>query len=241
MWKDNFEIIDFHSHILYGVDDGSDSLSMSLEILRELLNQGVDKVVSTSHYYNFREPLHDFLARRDDALYNLERHIKEHDLFLPEIVCGAEVRLYPGLWQESELDRLCIGNTRNILIEMPYDNWTPWMYNEIYSVASKGYTPVMAHVERYVDFVSTKEIIQNLLSLDVLIQFNCDSFEDRPKRRFMKKIIKSGYLPFLGSDCHNTTTRKPCINAACEYISKKYSDSYLKDMMNYASETISEN
>ncbi|MBQ4631003.1 MAG: hypothetical protein IJB70_08485 [Clostridia bacterium] len=241
MWKDKFEITDFHTHILPKTDDGSDSISTSVQMLSHMLSQGVDKVVSTSHYYNFNETLSSFLKRRDESIYHLERYIKEHDLFLPEIICGAEVRLYPGLWQEQELSGLCIGNSRKILIEMPYDHWTPWMYNEIYSVASKGYTPIMAHVERYIDFVSPKDITENLLPLDVLVQCNTDFILDRQKRKFVKKLMKSGCVHLLGSDCHNMTSRKPCMNEACEYIAKKYGEQVLMQIMANASSIVGEN
>ena len=75
MWKDNFEVIDFHSHILAGVDDGAPDLQTSLDMLSALSDMGVDKVVSTSHYYNSVETISSFISRRDEALYKLERHI----------------------------------------------------------------------------------------------------------------------------------------------------------------------
>ena len=238
MWKDKIEITDFHSHILPGIDDGSDSVNTSLQMLSQMAEQGVDKVVSTSHYYSSKESIKSFVSRRDEALFRLESYIREHDLHMPEIICGAEVRLYPGLWKESDLCALSIGETKYILIEMPYDNWTPWMYNEIYSVASKGYTPIMAHVERYIDFASVKDITEKLLPLDVIVQCNADFIEDRQRRKFVKKLIKNGSLHVLGSDAHNITSRKPCMKQALEYIEKKYGESLIKEFEFYASEIL---
>ena len=80
MWNDNFEIIDFHSHILPSVDDGARDTEMAVQMLEMLSSQGVDKVVSTSHYYKFSEDIQSFLTCRDESLYKLETYIKEQDL-----------------------------------------------------------------------------------------------------------------------------------------------------------------
>ena len=233
MWNDKFEIIDFHSHILPSVDDGAKDMETSVKMLEVLSSQGVDKVVSTSHYYKFSEEVQSFLNHRDESLFRLETYIKEHDLFLPEIVPAAEVRMYPELWKEPLLDKLCIGETKNILIEMPYDKWTEWMYNEIYALIAKGYTPVMAHLERYIDRIPQKEIFAKLLHMDVLVQINAESFEERGRRRFIKKLVKGGFPIVIGTDCHNLTSRKPHIDSAIKYIVKKYREDYLERIMEF--------
>lgn len=235
MWKDSFEMIDFHSHILAGVDDGAPDMQTSLAMLAMLSSQGIDKVVSTSHYYNSVEDVASFLARRDEALFRLESHIKEHDIYLPDIACGAEVRVYSGLWQEPQLNRLCIGDSRKILVEMPYDRWSDWMFGEIYSLTAKGYTPIIAHIERYIDMIPAKVIEESLLCLDVMVQCNADFVSRRSQRRFVKKLIDSGAHVILGSDCHNMTSRPPRMSEAFAYISKKFGDDCLKYMMDTAS------
>lgn len=241
MWKDSFELIDFHSHILAGVDDGAPDMQTSLSMLSALSEQGVDKVVSTSHYYNSAEDVSTFLARRDEAIFRLERHIKEHDIFMPEIIPAAEVRIYAGLWQEPQLSKLCVGESRKLLLEMPYDRWSDWMFNEIYSLIAKGYTPVMAHVERYVDMIPLKIIENALLGLEVLVQCNADFVSDRAARRFVKKLASHGRLTVIGSDCHNMTSRAPNLQQAFEYIAKKFGEQYLELLMKNALSIISEN
>lgn len=234
MLNNKFEVVDFHSHILPGVDDGSNSLETSLKMLELSHSQGVDTIVSTSHYYNFYETPESFIAKRDKAIYTLEKHIKEHDLDLPEIISAAEVRLYPELRFEENLDRLCVEGTKNILIEMPYELWTGWMYNEIYALITKGYTPIMAHIERYLGFVSEKEILTKLLAMDVYVQCNADSFFVRKRRGFIKKLVKLGRLTVIGSDFHNMDGRISHFDEAVEYLQKKYGEEYLKILMENA-------
>ena len=231
MWKERFEIIDFHTHILAAVDDGAPDIDTSLQMLSHLMQQGVDKVVSTSHYYDFADDIDSFIARRDEALFRLERHIKEHDLYLPEIIPAAEVRIFSGMWQQEQLERLCIGDTRNILLEMPYDHWSDWMYSEIYSLIAKGYTPIIAHLERYVDMIRSKEIENSLLSLEVMVQCNGTFVSNRHERRFVKKLLSQGRVAAIGSDCHNMQSRKPDVSRSFDYISRKFGDEHLEYIM----------
>lgn len=234
MWKDMTQVIDFHSHILPGVDDGAKDLEMSLQMLSLMAEQGVDKVVSSSHYYGNAESVEEFLTKRNEALFHLERYIKEHDLFTPEIIPAAEVRMYPDLSKEPMLDKLCIGESKNILVEMPYIKWHDWMYNELYMISLKGLNPVIAHIERYLDLVPLKHITEKLLSLDVFVQCNSDAFNERKERRFVKKLIKYGRVSAIGSDCHSTTARCPNMNISLEYISKKFGDDMIAYIMDKA-------
>lgn len=228
-------IVDFHSHILPGIDDGAKSLEASIEMLKLSRSQGVDTIVSTSHYYNFQEDIKTFVKRRDEAVYNLCRHINEHDIDVPEIVTAAEVRLFPDIRLEEDLDKLCIEGTRNILIEMPYSSWSGWMYNEIYALITKGYTPIMAHIERYLGPVSEKEILEKLLSMEVYVQCNADSFSERKMRKLIKKLIKLNRLTVIGSDFHNMDSRISHFDDAISYIKRKYGEEYLNVIMENAS------
>lgn len=239
MWKDNFEITDFHSHILPGMDDGAKDVQESVKMLERLLEQGVDKVLATSHYYEYREDVPSFLERRESALFKLESYIKEHDIYLPEFIPASEVRLWHGMSRDENLGKLAIGESKYILLEMPYDQWTDWMFAEVYSVASRGFIPIMAHLERYVDLIPEKVIIEKLLSLGVYVQCNAESFESRKARRFMKKLLKYKRLTVLGTDCHNLDDRPPEIEKALNYISSKFGDETLERIMANANIIIS--
>ena len=239
MWKNKFEITDFHSHILPGMDDGAKDVKESVNMLARLLEQGVDRVLATSHYYEFNEDIASYIERRDSALFKLESHIKEHDIFLPEIVPAAEVRLWHGMSGDENLEKLTIGDSKYILLEMPYDQWTDWMFAEVYSVSSRGFIPIMAHLERYVDLISEKTIIQKLLALGVHVQCNAESFESRKAKRFMKKLLKYNRLTVLGTDCHNLDDRPPEIENALLYISSKFGDDALGRIMANADVIIS--
>ena len=233
MWKD-IEIYDFHSHILPAMDDGAKDIKMSLEMLGYLTNQGVDKVLATSHYYNFNQSVEEFLIKRDESVFKLQTYIKEHDIFTPDIITACEVRLFPDMHKEEKLDRLCIEGTNKILVEMPYIHWNAWMYNEIYALISKGYEPIVAHIERYASLMGAKEIIEKLIRLNVRVQINSEFIKTRKERKLVKKLIKLKVPMVLGTDCHNLEDRKGNIKESLEYLSKKYSDEFIKEIMQNA-------
>jgi len=240
MWNDDFHLIDFHSHILPNTDDGATDVDMSIEMLSMLYSQGIDKVVATSHYFSEEESIASFLLRRDKAIELLKEAVSAKDLTLPCIIPAAEVRIYSGMSKDDCLDKLCISNSRKILVEMPYTAWSDWMYSELYTLKAKGYTPIIAHVERYIARTGIKEIEEKLLSLDVLVQINADFVLSRKAKKFVKRLIESDRLTVLGSDCHNTTTRRPDFSGAFSHITKKYGDGYLRHLMANAHSIINE-
>ncbi len=240
MWNDDFPLIDFHSHIVPNTDDGASDVDTSVAMLSMLYEQGIDKVVATSHYFSEDENISSFLARRDKGLELLMQSIQSQNLTLPSVIPAAEVRIYSGMSKDENLHRLCIANSRKILVEMPYTAWTDWMYSEIYALKAKGYVPIMAHVERYVRQVGTKDIEEKLLSLGVLVQVNADFVHSRKEKKFVKRLIETGALTVLGSDCHNTGHRAPAFTDAFRFITKKYGDEYLKHLMSNAHSIINE-
>jgi len=231
LYDGNIELIDFHSHIIPGVDDGAESPEMSLEMLIMLKKQGVDKVVSTSHYYMREGSIEDFCCTRDEALAVLKNHIDSSGADVPQIIKAAEVKLYPGLWQEENLRMLCVEGTKVLMVEMPYENWSGWMYNEVYALCTRGYLPVIVHIERYLSrYASKDDILKKLLGMSVMVQCNAESFREFRKRRLIDKILMSGKLAAIGSDCHDISGRKPDFDVAVKYIVKKYGSECLEDI-----------
>jgi len=82
-----------------------------------------------------------------------------------------------------------------------------------------------------VDMISSKEIENSLLSLDVMVQCNASFPSSRHERRFVKKLLSHGRIAAIGSDCHNMHSRKPDVSQAFNYISRKFGDEYLEYIM----------
>lgn len=217
----SYPIIDFHSHILPGIDDGSQSVSESIAMLQQLKEQGIGHVVATPHFYPNHDSPERFLKRRRKAEEALRQELLFHPL-LPEITIGAEVYFFPGMSDSDILPQLTIGQKRCILIEMPQSPWTERMYRELEWIYTKqGLVPVIAHVDRYIAPFKTHKIPQRLTELPVVVQANADFFLKRSTARMAMGMLQKDQIQLLGSDCHNLTYRAPRLGEALEKIEKR--------------------
>ncbi len=224
---------DFHSHILPGVDDGSKSVSESLEMLRLEAGRGIRRVVATPHFYAHHDTPERFLRRREDALEQL-RIAMEGQPELPEIIPGAEVYYFPGMSESEALLELTIGENGYILLEMPQPPWTETMYREIEAIyVKRGITPILAHIDRYISPFRTHGILKRLEELPVLIQANSEFFLDRHTSRMALRMLQSDQIHLLGSDCHNLTSRKPDLGDALALIEKRLGENVVERVCAY--------
>ena len=186
---------DFHAHVAPGIDHGSADLDHSLAQLSAARSAGVGVIVATSHYYmSDGIPTAEFAARRDMALDTLRAASPDGPLLVP----AAEVRLYPGLAANDGLELLAIGDTRMILIEMPYGSWEPWAYDELIAIqAERGLHIIIAHCDRY-----PRSYIDNLVRLGLDLQVNADAVDSFFGYRRVLPYLRSGAIKALGSDVH---------------------------------------
>lgn len=216
---------DLHTHILPGIDDGAKTAEESLTMLCMEREQGVDTVVLTPHFYRDRENPKHFLKRREAAMFTLGKAVlaltEEERNALPRLLIGAEVAWAPNLADWEELPELCIGNTKNLLLEMPFTLWTDRMIDQIYDLMSRtGITPVIAHLERYWK-IQRPEHIREVLELGVPVQISADVLLHFASRGSALKILKNKQAHLLASDCHNCIRRPPDLAAALDVVRSK--------------------
>ena len=206
------KIIDFHSHILPNIDDGSDSVETSLLMIDAMLNQGVDTVVATPHFYAHKDRIETFLQKRQNAFEALKKSLPNESL---NIVVGAEVAYFSGISKAQEIIDLTIDKAEVLLLEMPFQVWNEEIIGEVRRlIYSRKLTVMIAHLDRYLEIKGNKPFIRKLLSLPVVIQLNAGEFLDRKGKRKLLKIIKQQDKVVLGSDCHNMNTRPPILAKA---------------------------
>lgn len=229
-------IVDFHSHVLPGIDDGSPDTDTSIRMLRTLLKDGVDICLATPHFYCESDTVADFLDKRDNAYNKL---LKEAwNTKIPLIKLGAEVYYSPVLKKLPDLKKLCIEGTDYLLLELPYSKITPQIVADIEEIIEVyQITPIIAHVERYLRFTSYNSLT-SILELDVLSQVNCDSLLSFGSRRSACKLIKEGYIHLLGSDAHNMSSRPPRMKEAFKYIYSKFGKDYLDSLMHNSTQVL---
>ena len=162
-------IVDFHSHILPQIDDGSASIEESIAMLRLEAEQGIHHVVATPHFYAQHDSMEEFLARRAESEMRLREELEKHK-DLPDITVGAEVYFFRGISESDVLQKLTIGKSPYCLIEMPMATWTDSMYRELENIYTyHGLTPILAHIERYLD-LQTRDSLNSVLEQDVLVR-----------------------------------------------------------------------
>lgn len=214
-------MIDFHSHILPGIDDGSESLEQSLEMLAMEARQGITHVVATPHFYPRHDRPEEFLTRRNLAARTLKAAMEAHP-GLPEITLGAEVYFFRGISDSDILPELTIGDKNCILIEMPPAPWPDSVYEELTRIwERRRIRPVVAHIDRYIAPLRTHGIPERLEKLPVLVQANADFFLNPGTTRMAMKMLKADRIHLLGSDCHDPDTRKPNMGQAMKRIAEK--------------------
>lgn len=212
-------VIDFHSHILPGVDDGSQSLEMSREMLLRSGEAEVDLMVATPHFYGHRDTLEAFLERRGKARQTLGTILTPD---MPGVRLGAEVAFYSGLEELDGIEQLCIQGSNVLLLEMPFAPWTEYEWNVLTSLTlDRNLQIVLAHFERYFDFQTDPDVPQRLKDLFIYLQINAGTLLQWNKRGRWLDWISRGDAHLLGSDTHNLTTRPPNLGRARDVVKRK--------------------
>lgn len=231
------KVVDFHTHILPGIDDGSSSTEESLVMLQMEKEQGAELLVATPHFYPQNDRPEKFLQRRKAAFEQLMEKISPDDK-LPQIIPGAEVYYFKGIGQWEGLRDFAIENTNYLLLEMPMAKWDSRMYDDIYDIyRSQGLVPIIAHLDRYINIFNAKGVVENLSELPVVIQANAGFFLDKSSKRLALKLLKNNVINIIGTDCHNLQSRKPNLKAALDVIEQQLGGEYIK-RINLAGEKI---
>ena len=209
-------MVDFHTHILPEIDDGSNSVEMSIAMLGEMRKQGVDTIIATPHFSPQRQTVADFLQYRQQAIDKINPYLDGI-----KIIPAAEVKYCRNISRIEEIEKVSIGNSAYILIEMTYREWDKQTVDDVISIIDNtGLTPILAHVDRYWN-KDTEKFFDRFLDAGVLMQLNVSSFEKFWNRRRFLKLIEEGRIHLLGSDCHNMTKRFPNLDVGFKVLEKK--------------------
>lgn len=218
-------MIDLHTHILPAIDDGSESVEMSLELLRLQTLQNVETICATSHYYRERNSIADFCARRDKAYDRLAKALPQD---APRILPAAETAYFRKISECQDLKRLCIPGTRTLLLEMPFCEWNDFQLEEVNSlVLDRGFRVILAHPERFCFSAGNKERLHRLMQLPLALQINAGSLLRLSSRRLALSLLKEAPVACLASDCHDPVRRPPNLKAGRAVVAKKLGQNFL--------------
>lgn len=218
-------MIDMHSHILPGIDDGSNSIEESIEMLREAKNAGFDSVISTSHYieeyYTFNE------NQRRDLLKDIQNNLARDNIDL-KLYLGSEIYLSENILNLlKEFEASTINGTSYVLFELPLQVKPMNLYEVIYDMLRNKLVPILAHPERYKFVQESPELVLDLMDKGVLMQSNFASIIGRYGKRAqitVEKLLRNNAVHFLGTDTHkkhSIYTKMPEILVKLEKLVRK--------------------
>ena len=195
--------IDCHSHILYGIDDGSKDIEMSVDIIKKMVNMGFKEIVLTPHYISY---YHANNSLKREILYNLEKRLQEENIDI-KLYLANEVRITSNILELIKNDEISLlGNY--LFLELPFDSKIYNLDKIIYELQSNDITVILVHPERY-PYLS-KGDYQRLLDCDVIFQSNYESIIGKygfgAKKR-VKYLLENNMISLLATDVHRPTTK----------------------------------
>ena len=193
------DLVDFHSHIIPRADHGSDSVSTSLSQLKFAEKYGVSRIVATPHFYPHSNDVDSFLSRRRRGYDSLASAMGDN---APKVMLGAEVLYCDNLDKLPNLDKLCLGNSKILLLELPFTEFDRSISRTLEALIDDGYEVLLAHADRY-----PPEEINSILRREIKIQLNAISLCTIFKNRQLYDWIDNGLVVALGSDIHNTNEK----------------------------------
>lgn len=231
-------IIDIHSHILPGIDDGARDMEETKKMLNIAVKEGIDAIVATSHYDVGIEQ--EVLSRYEETFQDVLRYIGTHEI---------PIKLYRGneiYFTESVPERLhnreihTINDTSYVLIEFPMGIGYSRVESACRNLLNAGYLPILAHVERYPELHQWKRI-EELVRVGAHIQINTNSIIGKEGwiiKRFCHQLLKRRLVHVIGTDSHGSKNRRPKMKECVDYIDKKYGQSYRRRLFEDNSQRI---
>jgi len=227
------KVIDIHTHILPGVDDGAKDLNESLEIAREAERQGVSTIVATPHY--MEEGYGISPIETEKLVEKLQEEIDRAGIKV-RILSGAEVYIMPNLAKRVKEGMVAtINNSRYILIEFPMTKIPDYTDDLLYDLKVMGYTPIIAHPERYREIQSNPNRLYYWVKSGLLAQINAGSllgmFGSKVKET-AELLVDHNMVQLIASDLHSNTRRRECLEEGFSRLKERVAqraELYLKN------------
>lgn len=220
-------VFDIHNHIMWGVDDGSEDLQMSVRMLKQAVESGTTDIILTPHNKPNRRNIYTA------EIYEMVAKMKE--------ICareGLNINLYPGneIYYRMDVgERIDIGKATTmacshyVLLEYnPMDDWG-YIKQGVDDMLSRGFYPIVAHVERYANVVSDFSRAEELVDKGCYLQVNAGSIMGDfgfATKLASRKMLKAGLVSFIASDAHEDKRRTPKLDKCIKYIEKKYGEDF---------------
>ncbi|SDI42300.1 tyrosine-protein phosphatase [Natribacillus halophilus] len=217
-------MIDIHSHILPGVDDGAPHMQESLAMARQAVDQGITHIIATPHHRNghFDNEKKDIITHTqalNDAIVDERLPLMVHP--------GQETRVYGEMidgFRTGELCTLADGG-RYLFVELPSDHVPRYTGRLLYHLLQEEVIPVIVHPERNIQILKDASWLYEMVKSGVATQVTAASITGdfgKTIRKFSQQLIEHNLAHFVASDTHTTSKRPNRLRGAYEVMEKKY-------------------
>lgn len=213
---------DIHAHILPSVDDGSQNMEETLQMLKIAGEQEIGIIIATPHYSagDQNVPAEQLMLVRD----KVQAEADKLNMKL-KILLGNEL-----FYSESVIDALksnkalTIAGSRYALVEFSVREAYENIYRGLGEFIRAGYAPILAHVERYGCLHKREDLVSDLVKLGCYIQMNSSSLMGgifNTEAALNRKLLNQGLVHLIGSDCHDVKVRPPIMSSVVKNLQKK--------------------
>lgn len=233
-------MIDIHSHIIPKIDDGSKSMEMTIQMLKNAKNRGTNEIVATPHY---------LLEYGEATIEEVKKYVQEINELLKDenidmkIYHGQEVYFSERIIEDYLNNNIgTINDSRYMLIEFNMRKFDDNIFDILYELQVRNIVPIIAHPERYRDFIEKPSRINDFIKEGYLFQLNSGSFEGKlgeNARKTAEIFLANNIYNFIGSDAHNVTSRTTGIDDALNLIRKK--NAFTEEIFNNSSKRLVRN
>ncbi len=198
-------MIDIHSHIISGIDDGARSFEESIALLEKMQKMGIKAVIATPHYITCSKYMENN-EEKLQKLQNIKKVAMDQNISI-SLFLGNEVFIDGDILLLIEEGKVAtLNGSRYILIELPVDQLTSDLYNILFLLRSKGFVPIIAHPERYRYLQSEPEKIEKFLEMGCLFQGNVENVVakyGKSAKKLFFYLLKNNKYHFLATDVHH--------------------------------------
>lgn len=228
--KQDYRFVDMHIHVLPGIDDGSQNMETTLEMLRIAREEGITDMIVTPH---FKQGHHNAGREKIERLIDeVTEAMKAESLDIIHLYPGNEIYYYEGAGEDVAKDLIrSMNGTDRALIEFSPSERYNYIRNAVDEMMGAGFVPILAHVERYMCLVETPDLVRELKEMGAEIQVNASSITGNlgPKvKSFTHRLLKQEIVDYIGTDAHDTGRRAPKVKKCISVLRRLCSDEYLR-------------
>lgn len=221
-------MIDIHSHILPGIDDGAKTMEDSLNMVKHAANEGITKIIATPHHKNGKyENIASEIMHKVDELNAL---IKDHHIDI-QVLPGQESRIFGDILEDYEKGEiLTLNQSRYVFIEFPSNHVPRYTKKLLFDIQLAGLSPIIVHPERNTEIMENPSILYKLVEQGAATQVTASSVTGhfgKKIKKFSHQLIEANQAHFVASDAHNLEGRTFRLKEAYDVIGKEIANDYV--------------